>query len=647
MQQIALFSLILAAFCALYAIVAAAIAIKKRNAAWMESAHNAILALAGLVTLALLLLLYFLLVRDFRLSYVASYTDIALSPLYVVSALWAGQEGSLLFWGWTLSLCSAFFLHHTKRRGIRERYGDQRLPHSLNHHLSRSFSDELNYTMIALAVVLGFFLVQLLCFSNPFRLLEQIPLDGQGMNPLLQTPYMAAHPPVLFVGYAGFAIPFALTFAALCVGDVSKTSILSMQRWTLFSWYFLGMGILLGAHWAYLELGWGGYWGWDPVENASFIPWVSSTALLHTQILQQRMGSLKRWNLFLSVVTFLLCLLGTFITRSGILSSVHAYAESPSAISFLLFIGLLLGGFVLLMGVRWKRFQPREIMGGLLSKAGSFLLGAQLFMGLGFAVLYGTLYPVITELLTGKQQIIGIPFFNRVSIPIGLLVLALMGLCQALPWRTISLLGFFKRLRLPLIITAVATVSLAMSGLRQWGVLLSCALGILVFVTLVSHIRQLWRPFTFFHLGTAILFLGIAVSSGYKSEFQTELHPGESFEAGDFRFYYREKRVEENERLASVTAAIDLYHHGRFLAKLSPEKRFYEKPNSEEPLVTTEVGLYSSLKTDVYSILDGWDENDLTSFRFIISPLILWIWLGGFGFFTWGILLYAIKVSTS
>ncbi|MCP4396888.1 MAG: heme lyase CcmF/NrfE family subunit [bacterium] len=639
MQQIAVFSLLLAAFCAGYAVIAASIAVKSGSANWMESAHNAIYALTGLLTLDVFLLLYFLLARDFRLLYVANFTNIALSPMYVVSALWAGQEGSLLLWAWILSLCCVFFLHQAKKRGIQERYGLQRLPRSLRQHLPRHFSDELSYAMIALAVILGFFLMQFLLYSNPFRVLDNAPLDGQGMNPLLQTPYMAAHPPILFLGYAGFAIPFALAFAALCSGKMSKAAIVDMRRWTLFAWYFLGMGILLGAHWAYLELGWGGYWGWDPVENASFIPWVTSTALLHTLILQQRKGSLKRWNLFLSVSTFVLCIFGTFITRSGILSSVHAYAESPAAISFLLFLTVVLGIFALLSAFRWKHFQSPEITGGHLSKGNSFLLSVQLFMGLGFAVLFGTIYPLLAEFMTGRQRVIGLPFFNRVSIPLGLLLLALMGLCQALPWKTVSFREFFRLLSIPFAIAAGITFSLAMLGLRHWLVLLTCGLGILVLMTLLIHVRQLLLPFSFFHLGTAVLLVGIAVSSGYKSEFQTELLPGESFEAGAFRFHYREKRVEEHEAVASVTAEVDVYKYEQFLTTLFPEKRFYITPDSEEPLVTTEVGLYSSLRTDVYSILAGWDENDLTTFRFIVSPMILWIWLGGFMVFTLGMLI--------
>ena len=641
MQHIAVFSLILAVFCALYALVAATIALKSKSAAWMHSAHNALQALAGLLTLVVLLLLYFLVARDFRLLYVARFSNLALSPLYVVSALWAGQEGSLLFWTWVLSLCSALFSRNARQRDMLEAYSFRTLPYSLRQRLSRRFSDELSYAIVALALVSGFFLLQILFFSNPFQLSEPAPLDGRGMNPLLQTPYMAAHPPVLFMGYAGFAIPFALAFAALCSGKMSKGAIADMRRWTLFSWYLLGMGILLGAHWAYLELGWGGYWGWDPVENASFIPWVTSTALLHTLILQQRKGLLKRWNLFLSVVTFLLCIFGTFITRSGMLSSVHAYAESPAAIGFLFFLGALLAIFALLALFRWKHFQSREMAGGQVSKDGSFLLSAQLFMGLGFAVLYGTLYPAVTEFLTGKQRIIGLPFFNRVSIPIGLILLALMGLCQALPWKSLSFGETFTLLRVPVAFATLAGLGLAVIGLHKWLVLLTCGLGILVLITLLARSKHMLRPVTFFHLGTAILFVGIAVSSGYKSEFQTELHPGESFEHGSFRFLFRDKRIEEHEEMASVTAMVEIYRNDKFLSRLSPEKRFYRNPDSEEPIVTTEVGLYSSLDTDVYSILAGWDENDLTSFTFIISPMILWIWLGGFVMFTLGILLHA------
>ncbi len=635
MIQIAQFSLFLAVACAVYAVIASIVAIKKQSPQWLTSSVHALIALAGAMSFAVFLLVYFLLSRDFRLAYVAGYVDVSLHTLYVISALWGGQEGSLLFWSWTMAVCAVVCLRNVQRITILQRYGIRRIPQELNG--IDVFSRELSSTVFVFAMLLGFFLSILLVHANPFVVLLSPPLDGNGLNPLLQNPYMVMHPPLLFIGYAGFGMAFALACSALWVGKISRLWIVLMRRWVLFSWYFLGMGIILGAKWAYLELGWGGYWGWDPVENSSLLPWLMGTALLHTLILQQRKGSLVRWNLFLSIITFQLCVLGTFITRSGILESVHAYAQSETGPYFLLFLLVSLSCMAGLFFYRYRDFRHRSFPTPLVSKENSFFLTNQVFMGLSFAVLYGTTFPILAELLTGQRVVIDATFFNKVSIPLGLLILGLIGGCQALSWKQHSVKVIQRTFLVPLVLSLVVVSVLRVLGVADWLVLLTCGLGTLVVMTMLHQIQQFLRPFALFHLGLAFLIVGIAVSSTYKQKHTAELSPGESFSFDRIRFHYREKHREEGFEVGIASASIDIYRDDTFIATVTPEKRFYGDPDA--PQITTEIGLYSSFKEDFYVILDGWNEHELAFFTFIINPMIRWIWIGGFGMCSLGMLL--------
>jgi cytochrome c-type biogenesis protein CcmF len=645
MPQIAHFSLILALLCAIYAIAASIIGLGIQSKRWIKSAANALYAITSLLTLAVFLLLYFLLQRDFQLAYVASYTDISLPTLYTISALWAGQEGSLLFWGWGLSLCSAFFIRKYK------------------HVIITSL--ELPYIYIVLSLVLGFFLVILTFTANPFQQLPFIPIDGDGMNPLLQNLYMALHPPMLFIGYAGFIIPFALAFAALCTGKIGNEWIWYGRRWTLFSWYFLGIGILLGARWAYLELGWGGYWGWDPVENSSFIPWIISTALIHTLILQQRKGLLKRWNIFLCILTFSLCVFGTFITRSGILTSVHAFAQSPIGYYFLVFLITTSLCTLGLMVYRWKELQSSSDLDSIVSKEGSFFLANQLLVGFGVAVLYGTVYPLFSEFIIRKKFDIGPSFFNLISLVLGLVLLGLIGMCQLIPWKNISLDVLRNKLLIPLGITLIGTFLLFVLGMknlsRDLPPLLTCSLGIFVFTTICVDIKQSFffkkqKKFPkeksasrtmfsqkhryagyVFHVGTILIAIGIVVSSAYKLEQEVTLQPGGVATLGDFQFRHEYFGIREDEEKGVAYAEIAVLKNEREIAMVRPEKRFYRTSSNTQ--ITTEIGLHSSLKEDIYVILAGWEEDQTTTFVFIINPMISGIWLGGFLMFTIGMLI--------
>ena len=611
----------------------------------MKSTTHALDATAGLVTFAALLLLYFLFQRNFQVAYVASYTDTTLSAPYVISALWAGQKGSLLFWGWMLSLCGTIGLRQYQKRVIMAGYQNVKCSFQERKQLFtallhvRKLPRDVPCISLIIALVLTFFLSLLVFEANPFRVLSDPPLEGQGMSPLLQNPYMVIHPPLLFLGYAGFILPFALAFAALCTGKIRKEWLVSMRRWVLFSWYFLGIGILLGGHWAYLELGWGGYWAWDPVENSSLIPWIAATALLHTLILQQRKGLLTCWNIFLSLVTFSLCVFGTFITRSGILESVHAYVESPTGVYFIFFLLLVFVCTFGLLAYRWRTFRNQTYSPAFISKETSFFLTNQILMGLGAAVLYGTLYPLLSELVIGKKALLDRSFFNSISIPLGLIILALIGLCQLFSWKR-GLLK--KKLFLSLGATIPVAILLFAFGMRDFLTLLTCSLGFFVVISILINVKTAFRPFSVFHVGMVVIFIGIAISSTYKIESDVTLTPGESSTLGHVRFEYVGLDSYEDAHKGVVVANVEVYDGEKRIATLKPEKRFYGQ-TAEDAQVTTEIGLSTSVKEDIYVILAGWDENNRATFRFMIHPMIIWIWLGGLGVFTLGMIVVAVS----
>ncbi len=647
MIQLARFSLILAFLCAGYACVACSISFVVRNRLWLQSAVRALNALAAMLTLATGFLLFFLLQRNFQLEYVANHTDVSLAPLYAISALWAGQCGSLLFLAWLLALCGAIGIRMYQKHVIAARY-----KFSPKTSFKRSFADalwifpeiapEFPYVVIGLTVVAGFFVALLVFATPPFQILEDPPLNGMGLTPLLQNFYMVVHPPILFLGYACFVVPFILSFAALITGELRKEWLKTVHVWVLAGWFFLSIGILLGAHWAYLELGWGGYWSWDPVENASLLPWISSTALLHTLVLQQRKGMLVRWNILLNITTFTLCILGTFITRSGILQSVHAYAQSSTGNYFLFFLATTgvctIGGLI----ARWNALQRPSPAFSLVSQETSLLLTAQLLVGLGFAVFYGTMYPIFSELFTGKHLVINQIFFNRISIPLGLLLLALIGICQWLSWKQGITKASPQRLTLIIGGPLVVACLLGLWGMTHLLTLLTCTLSILVGASLLANQKKLLRPATFFHAGIAVIMAAIAVSSTYKQESEARLLPGESSILGDFRFEYVQLHFKEEQHKGIVAAEVAVYQKEQLMTVLTPEQHFHG-PSPENAQRTTEIGWRPSFTRDIYVILIGWDKQQHASFQFIVYPFILWIWIGGYGLFTIGILLAIIR----
>ncbi|MFQ5791025.1 MAG: heme lyase CcmF/NrfE family subunit, partial [Acidobacteriota bacterium] len=457
-----------------YAVVASLVGVKRQRLSLLASAERAILASAALSTAAVGALVTLLFRSDFRFEYVANYSNRELPAFYKAASLWAGNNGSLLFWSWLLILFSAAAVLMNRRKNR------QLMP----------------YVVATLGAIILFFTYMNYWVCNPFDQLAVdtpsglqawAPPDGRGLSPLLQHPIMVIHPPILYTGYVGFAIPFAFCIAALLSRHLGTEWITSTRRWTLFSWFFLGTGIILGGRWAYVELGWGGYWAWDPVENASLMPWLTGTAYLHSVMIQERKGMLKVWNVSLVIITYLLCILGTFLTRSGIVSSVHAFAESDFAWKFLAFI-LVVGGFCLwLVLSRLPELKSDNELDSMVSRESSFLFNNLLLLAACFAVLWGTLFPVFSEAIQGERVTVGAPFFNKVNVPIALLLLALTGLGPLLAWRKTSLDSLKRNFTWPTVLGLITGVVVFSLGFRDPYALVCFILSAFVIATIVQE----------------------------------------------------------------------------------------------------------------------------------------------------------------
>ncbi|HEU4759706.1 MAG TPA: cytochrome c biogenesis protein CcsA, partial [Dehalococcoidia bacterium] len=432
-----------------------------------QSARNAVYAVFLLLTVASGLLLYQFLTRDFGNAYVASYSSRDLGFWYTVSAFWAGQAGSLLFWAWLLAGFGTIVVW--RQAGYREL---------------------MPYVIAAVMGVSVFFTLLLAVVSSPFARLAFAPPDGQGLNPLLQNPGMFGHPPTQYLGYVGFTIPFAFAIAAMATKRLDDEWIRATRRWTLAAWFFLTLGILFGMQWAYVELGWGGYWAWDPVENASLLPWLTATAFLHSVMIQEKRDMLKVWNLVLIVLTFALSIFGSFLTRSGVLSSVHSFALSAMGPLFFAFIALILIVSFTLLALRLPWLKSAGDLDSLVSRESSFLFNNLILVGAAFSVFLGTIFPMISEAVRGVKISVGAPFFNQVNVPIGLALLLVMGLCPLLAWRKASLSNLSRNFLFPGGLGLLAAVMLFAAGLRQPIALVAFALSVFVTATILLDFHR-------------------------------------------------------------------------------------------------------------------------------------------------------------
>ncbi len=630
MPAVGYWAIVVVAAVSAYTVVAAVWGARNRHPAFLESARNGVYVAGAAATVAAVLLVALLVTRDYSVKYVYEHVNSILPTPYALSALWAGQEGSLLLWLWLVALCSVILV--LWKRMWREPFGP--------------------YVLAVMAFTQGFLSLILVLVSDPFEGMAAVPLDGQGMNPLLQNFWMVIHPPVVFVGYAAYTVPFALAVGGLVVGRLDTSWLRTVRRWALFAWLFLGTGILMGAWWAYLELGWGGYWGWDPVENSSLIPWLVGTATLHSLMMQQRRNAFKTWNLWLVTLTFVLCVFATFVTRSGIIQSVHAFGRSAIGTYFAAFIALCLVALAMLVSLRRRSLRDGVEYRGLLARETSLLATNLLLLGAALVVLVGTLFPALVELFQGRQAALDTSFYERTVGPLAQLIIALIGVCPWLPWGGISWERLYRELLLPAIAAVVTAVVLVATGTRQVVAIVAFAVcafvgvsllltfyrGIadrrqrtaaeepvlLAFLRLLAQQRRRYGAHLV-HLGIVLIAMGVTGSSVYQQEVQIALTPGEEIEVEGYTLAYGRFVPEELPGYQRFTAVVDVQRGDRYVTELRPKKDFHW--NVEQWV--TEVAIHANLKEDLYLILAGFEEDGLASFRVLINPLVTWLWIGG------------------
>ena len=637
MQHLGNFSLMAIFVLAAYAIVASLLGVRKGRPGLVASAERSLLACAGLSTASVFALVTLLFKSDFRFEYVANYSNSDLPTFYKIASLWAGNDGSLLFWSWLLIVFSAaaVLINRNKNREL------------------------MPYVVATLGVIILFFTFMNYWVTNPFHQLGVVtasgateawaPPDGRGLNPLLQHPIMVIHPPILYIGYVSFAIPFAFCVAALLSRQLGSAWMTSTRRWTLFSWFFLGTGIILGGRWAYVELGWGGYWAWDPVENASLMPWLTATAYLHSVMIQERKGMLKIWNVSLVITTYLLCILGTYLTRSGIVSSVHAFAESDFAKFFLFFIIAATGFCAWLIISRLPLLKSENELDSLASRESSFLFNNLLFLAACFAVLWGTLFPVFSEAIQGEKVSVGPPFFNKINVPIGLFLLFLTGVGPVLAWRKSSLDSLRRNFLGPSIAGLAFGAVLFAFGMRHFYALVCYILSVFVTGTILQEFhkgtvaRQRHRGGSYVsamvdltlvntrryggyvvHLGMVLIFIGIA-GSAFNVDRQADLLPGDSMSIGDYTVELLRLEDGRTPNYDWMSTVLEVSKNGKLLGEYDPQKHFYRA--SEQP--TSEVRRYSTFREDLYLVFSGITEEDKATVQIYLNPLVRWVWVGG------------------
>jgi cytochrome c-type biogenesis protein CcmF len=626
MNEIGFYSIFIALLLAGYSSLTAIVGVKSRRGELIASSENAAIAVFAFITLASVAMFYALLTRDFQVEYVWNYSNRSLSWFYTLTAFYAGQKGSLLLWAWLLSIFSVIVVFQNRKK---------------NREL-------MPYVLGVLMSITFFFTVLMVFSTNPFELLNFTPRDGQGLNPLLQNPGMIFHPPTLYLGYVGITVPFAFSIAALITGRLGDVWIKTTRRWTIFSWFFLTVGNLFGMEWAYVELGWGGYWAWDPVENASFMPWIMATAYLHSVMIQEKRGMLKVWNLVLILLTFLLTIFGTFITRSGIISSVHSFGESTLGWIFLIFLFVVLAGSLLILIYRLPDLKSRNQLDSLLSRESTFLYNNLLFVGIAFTVFWGTLFPIISEAVRGVKITVGPPFYNAVITPIGLTLLFLTGLCPLVAWRRSTLKKLTKKVLYPSLLSLIGAGVFLLFGIRSFFPLITFTLCLFVTVVLFAefmngtrarhslsgegYFSAFWNLISInkrryggyvIHFGIVLIFMGIG-GNAFNTEKQVTLKEGESTQIKDYLLRYDALSSYPTAQKDKVVATLTLYNDNHKVGILSPEKSLYK--SQDQP--TTEVAIHSTLKEDFYVILAGHDK-DTATFKVLVNPLVIWLWIGG------------------
>jgi cytochrome c-type biogenesis protein CcmF len=647
------FSLVLTFIAALYGAGAAAYGAIKRKPALVESARHAMLLTWPLVTLAALSIIALLVGGHYEIKYVASVTSNAMPTYLKVTALWGGQAGSLVFWSW---LMSAFATAASLRRWDRDR-------------------EFLPWVIVVTMITLAFFISLVLFFENPFQRLWQtldgrqmaalfqpsgtiplVPADGQGLNPLLRHPGMVIHPPMLYLGFVSFVIPYAFAIAALVTRRTDDRWIRITRRWTLVAWLFLSLGLILGGRWAYDVLGWGGYWGWDPVEIAAFMPWLAGTAFLHSVMIQEKRGMLKHWNMFLIILTYALVIFGTFLTRSGVLSSVHAFAQSAIGPMFFGFIGLTFVVSVSLLLSRWGELKGDNHLDSMFARESLFLLNNLLFMGILIVCFWGVLFPLISELFTGQKVTVGPPFYERATGPLWVGLLLLMGIAPLSAYGATSGRSLGRNLWKLIALSLIVPLVLYLQGVTLVGALIGYWLiGFVIIVTLVEFWRgalarhrrheesfpvALWRMAVrnrrryggyIIHLGVVLMAIGIIGIEMFQTETQGTLARGESMSLGRYTLTYESlTQFDTNDGRNVARAVVQVYRDGKYVGDLYPRRDYFYA--SQQPM--TIPGVRSTLQDDFYVLLVGWEPiaQQGATFKIYHNPEVNFVWMGGFIF---------------
>jgi cytochrome c-type biogenesis protein CcmF len=620
---------------------------------WVETGRRALLLLFPLITLGSLTLAYLLVTGHYELQYVYSVTSNDM-PFYLkITALWGGQAGSLVLWSW---LMSAFASAVTLRKWERDR-------------------ELLPWVIVVTSVTLAFFLSLTILYENPFarwwqtsagefvpRMFAPVgavpltPPDGQGLNPLLRHPGMIIHPPMLYLGFVAFVIPYAFGIAALVTGRSDDRWIRLTRRWTLVAWMFLSLGLVLGMRWAYDVLGWGGYWAWDPVEISALMPWLTGTAFLHSVMIQEKRGMFKQWNMLLIILTYALVIFGTFLTRSGVLSSVHAFSQSAIGPMFFAFIGITFVTSVALLIYRWKDLRAEVEMHSLFSREALFLLNNLLFMGVLIVCFWGVLFPLISELVTGQKVTVGPPFYLRANGPLFGALMALMGIAPLSAWGKSTYKTLGSALWKPSIPSAIVPVVLAILGVHNWIALVGFTLvAFVIFVTLFevwrgarSRQKKVDENFLvafwqlagrnrrryggyLIHLSMVVMAIGILGIELFQTTTQKTLSVGEDIQIAGYtlRFDSLAKFPFTDGRMVT-RAVLSVFRGGKLLGELYPRDDYY--PTSGQPM--TIAGVRSTLADDLYVVLVNWENVSAAQapFKVYHNPLVNWLWIGSLMF---------------
>lgn len=631
MASLGVLLLLIAFVTAAYAVAASVAGARRRNHRLVESGVAAFYTIAAIMTVASGVMIYAFVAGDYSIRYVRRYSDSVQPLFYKITSYWGGLDGSVMFWVFLLSVFGAVAVKVNRER----------------------HRELIPYVVAVIAAVEMFFLFLMVIHNNPFATyLTETHTDGRGLNPLLQNYWMAIHPPTMYLGFVGLTIPFAFGMAALFTGHLDDSWLRAVRRWTMISWFFLSLGLTLGMIWAYEELGWGGYWGWDPVENAGMLPWFTATAFLHSVHVQERRGMLRVWNVSLVIITFLLTIVGTFLTRSGIVQSIHAFGEDPELARY--FVAFMLSTLVFCFGwviYRLPLLRARHELDSWASKEAAFLANNWILLFSALFILFATLFPTITEAINGERLTVGPPFFNRWMVPIGLVLLMLTGIGPLLAWRKSSIENLRTQFMWPVLAGLVTGGALVALGVRVWSSGICFALSAFVMATLTQEVVRggnVRRGMTgtdlltaviglvarnkrryggyIVHAGMVLIFFGFA-GEGFSRDQQLLLKPGEEAIVGDYTIHLDALRVTDDGQKQMVTAHISVKDaSGEVIDQMHPA-RWYFRKHEEEP--TTEVAIRRMFSEDLYIVMAAFSIEDQTaSVEVHINPLVNWVWFG-------------------